>query len=133
MPSLVAIWMKLKVSHLKEYCFQVLSVTYYIEALSYRDMLQFVYLSQCLRLYLFVLHMLSVLLIIIFIFITINHIILLTQINLFFGHVCQKFSLRVLLSFYLIFFFFFQFQPDVTYKSVAYKKSVQCFIKQNVI
>ena len=33
--------------------------------------------------------------IIIFIFVAINHIISLKQTNLFFGHVCQKFSLRV--------------------------------------
>ena len=40
---------------------------------------------------------------IIFTFITINHIISLTQESLFIGHVCQKLSLRVLLSFCLIF------------------------------
>ena len=57
--------------------------------------------------------------IIIFIFIITNHIISVIQPNLFFGHVCQKFSLRVLLSFCLN---FCQFQPGVTYKSVAYKK-----------
>ena len=57
--------------------------------------------------------------IIIFIFITINHTISLMQTNLFFRHVCQKFSLRVLLSFCLI---FCKFQPGVAYKSVAYKK-----------
>ena len=34
-----------------------------------------------------------------------------------FGHVPQKFSLRVSLSFCLI---FYQFQPGVAYKSVAY-------------
>ena len=42
-----------------------------------------------------------------------------TQTNLFFGHFCPKFSLRVLLSFCLI---FYQFQSGVAYKSVAYKK-----------
>ena len=57
--------------------------------------------------------------IIIFNFITINHIISLTQKNLFFGHTCQKFNLRVLLSFCLI---FCQFHPGVSYKSVAYKE-----------
>ena len=41
--------------------------------------------------------------IIIFIFIIINHIIPLTQIKLCFEHVCQKFSLRVLFSFFLAF------------------------------
>ena len=54
-----------------------------------------------------------------FIFSTINHKISLIQTNLFFGHICQKFSLRVLLSFCLT---FWQFQPGVAYKSVAYKK-----------
>ena len=34
---------------------------------------------------------------------------------------CQKFNLRVLLSFCL---FFCQFQPGVAYKIVAYKKSI---------
>ena len=40
---------------------------------------------------------------------------------MFFGHVRQKFSLGVLLSFSLM---FGQFQSRVAYKSVAYKKSV---------
>ena len=57
--------------------------------------------------------------IIIFIFVTINHIISLIHTNLFFGHVCQKFSLRVLFSFCLN---FCQCQASVAYKSVAYKK-----------
>ena len=57
--------------------------------------------------------------IIIFLFITINHIISLIQTNLFFGHVCQKFGVRVLLSFCLN---FCQFQPGVAVESVAYKK-----------
>ena len=48
--------------------------------------------------------------IIIFIFIKINRTILLTQKNLFFGHVCRKFDLRVLLSFQLI---FCHFQPGI--------------------
>ena len=56
--------------------------------------------------------------IIIFIFITINKIILM-QANLLFGCVCQKFSPRVLLSFCL---HFCQFWSNVTCKSVAYKK-----------
>ena len=50
----------------------------------------------------------------------------LTQKTLFFGHVCQKFSLRVWPTFCLI---FCQFQPGVTYKSVAYKKSVYLFMR----
>ena len=62
-------------------------------------------------------------LIIIFIFITINHLISLTQKNLFSAHACQKFRLRVLLSFCL---FFSKFQPGVDYKSLAYKK--QCVV-----
>ena len=57
--------------------------------------------------------------IIIFIFITINCIISLRHKNLFFGHACQKFSLKVLLSFFLV---FCQYQPGVAYKSVAYIK-----------
>ena len=57
----------------------------------------------------------------IFIFITINHTLSLTKKNLFFGQVCQKFSLGVFLSFCLI---FCQFQAGFAYKSVAYKKSM---------
>ena len=38
-----------------------------------------------------------------------------------FGHFCQKFSIRVLLRFCLI---FCQFHPNVAHKSVAYKNSV---------
>ena len=56
----------------------------------------------------------------IFIFIRINHIISLKQIHLFCGHFCEKFSLRLLLSFCLI---FCQFQSDVPYKSFPYKKA----------
>ena len=41
--------------------------------------------------------------------------------NLFFGHFELKFSLKMLLSFSLI---FYQFEPGVTYKSIAYKKRV---------
>ena len=55
-------------------------------------------------------------------YITIKHIISLIQNNFCFGHVCQKFSLRVLLSFCLI---FCQFQPGVAYESIAYKKGAQ--------
>ena len=58
--------------------------------------------------------------IIIFSFIAFNHIISLTQKNLFFGHVCHKFSLRISFSFCLI---FCKFQPGVAYKSVGYKES----------
>ena len=57
--------------------------------------------------------------IIIFISITITHVTSLIQTNLFFGHVCQKSSPRVLIRFCLI---FCQFQCGVSYKSVAYKK-----------
>ena len=57
--------------------------------------------------------------VIIFIFITINHIISLTHKNLFFGHVYQTFSLRVLLSFCIN---LCQFPPAIAYKSVAYKQ-----------
>ena len=58
--------------------------------------------------------------IIIFIFITINHIISLKQTNLSFGYFDLKFSLRVLLIFWLI---FLQFKPWVAYKRIAYKKA----------
>ena len=68
--------------------------------------------------------------IIIRVFITINHAISLKQTNLFFGHACQKFSVRVLLSFCLI---FGQFQPGVTCKSVAYKKSVYLFLRKKLL
>ena len=58
-------------------------------------------------------------------FITINQlrlqIISLIQTNLVFGHICQKFRLRVLLSFCLI---FCQFQPGIAYKVLLMKKSV---------
>ena len=57
--------------------------------------------------------------IIIFIFIIINHIISLIQTKLCFEHVCQKFSIRVLFSFFLA---FGQFQPGIACKTVAYKK-----------
>ena len=98
-----------------------LSVAYYIEAMSYLELQYFACLSLCLCLGLFISYLCNILFIIIFIFITVNHIISLTQINLVFGHVNQNFSLRVLLSFCL---FFCQFQPGVAYKSVAYKKSI---------
>ena len=58
--------------------------------------------------------------IIVFKLITTNHIISLTQKNLLFRHNCQKFSLRVLLIFWLI---FYRFQSRVSFKSVAYKKA----------
>ena len=57
--------------------------------------------------------------IIIFKLITTNHIISLTQKNLLFRHNCQKFRLRVLRIFWLI---FYRFQSRVSFKSVAYKK-----------
>ena len=68
--------------------------------------------------------------IIILIFITSNHIIPFTQKDLFFGHVCQKFNLRVLLSFCLT---FCQFLPRVAYKSAAYKKSVYYKVHQALL
>ena len=95
-----------------------------IDALSYQDTLYFLHLSMCLRLGLVYVNYFAII-----IFVTINHITSLNQKNLFFGNVCQKFSLRVLLSFCLN---FCQFQPGVAYKSVAYKsvayKSVQILI-----
>ena len=77
----------------------------------------FVYLSLSLRLDLFVFYILYMYSTFLFSFITINRIISLKQTNVSFGHVAQKFSLRVSLSFCLI---FYQFQPGVAYKSVAY-------------
>ena len=65
--------------------------------------------------------------IIIFIIITINHIISLIQTSLFLEHVYQKFSLRVLLSFCLN---FFQFQPGIAYKNVAYKQKKACIVSR---
>ena len=90
-----------------------------------------------LRLGLFCLYLCNLFFIVAFIFIIINHIISLKQTHLFlffytFFRIspiyllsCQKFSLRGLLSFCL---FFWQFQPDVAYKSVVYKKSVYFLI-----
>ena len=49
--------------------------------------------------------------IIILIYITTNHIIVLAKKNLFFKHICQKFSLRVLLT-----------NLSLAYKSVAHRK-----------
>ena len=57
-----------------------------------------------------------------FIFITINHIISLKQINLFFGHFCQKYNLRVLISFCLL---FSNFSLLLFTKVLIIKKSVQ--------
>ena len=47
---------------------------------------------------------------------------MLTQKNLFFEHVQQKFSLRVLFSLFCQ--IFCHFQPGVAYESLAYKKRV---------
>ena len=90
------------------------SVACYIKALSYRNMLCFVYFSLCLHLGLFTSYLIYVIyfFIVISIFITIKDITSLTQANLFFEHVCHKFSLMVLLSFCLI---FCQFQSGVAY------------------
>ena len=87
--------------------------------------LHLVYISVHLSIYVYILVYLCLIyvtcfFIIIFISITINHLISLTQKKLFFGHVCQRFNLRVLLSFCLS---FWQFEPGVAYKSVAYKKA----------
>ena len=65
--------------------------------------------------------------IIIFVFVAINHIISLIQTNLFFGYVCQEFSLRVLLNFRLN---FCQFQPGVAYKSVAYIRKACIYVRR---
>ena len=71
--------------------------------------------------------------VIIFIFITINHIVSLTRKNLFFGHVYLTFSLGVLLNFCIN---LCQFQPAFGYKSVAYKqrKAFSCnVLKKNLM
>ena len=62
--------------------------------------------------------------IIVFIFITINHIVPLKQTNFFFKHACQKFRLRLFLSFCLV---FSQLWLGVAYESVAYKKACVSF------
>ena len=99
-----------------------LSVAYYSEALSYRNMLYFVYLPLYLRLGLFMSYLCDLFFYYYFYF-HYNESYNLTDTKklVFFGHVCQKFSLRVLLSFFLN---FYQSQPGVAYKSVVYKKSV---------
>ena len=61
---------------------------------------------------------------IIFIFITINHIISLKQKTFFTGHVSLKFSLRLLLSFFLI--FFASFSLVLLLKVLVIKKHVYC-------
>ena len=70
--------------------------------------------------------------VIIFIFITINHIISLTRKNLFFGHVYLTFSLSVLLNFCIN---LCQFQPAFAYKSVAYKqrKAFSCNVLKKTL
>ena len=83
-------------------------------------------------LYVYVLVCLSFIYVICFfiiIFITIYHIISLTQKKLFFGHVCQKFRLRALLSFWLI---FCRFQPGVAYESVSNKKTCTLSLSRRI-
>ena len=98
-----------------------LSVAYYIEAMSHLELQYFACLSLCLCLGLFISYLCNILFIIIFIYITVNHIISLTQKNLFFGHAYQNFSSGCCLAFA---YFFCQFQLGVAYKSVVYKKSI---------
>ena len=80
--------------------------------------------SLCLHLGLYMSYLCDLFYIIIFISITINNIISLLDIDKLVSWTClpQKFSLRVLLSFCII---FCQFPTGVAYKSVAYTKSVQ--------
>ena len=80
--------------------------------------------SLCLHLGLYMSYLCDLFYIIIFISITINNIISLLDIDKLVSWTClpQKFSLRVLLSFCII---FCQFPPGVAYKSVTYTKSVQ--------
>ena len=81
-----------------------LSVAYYIEAFTNRDMLYLVYLFLCLCFGLFMFYLYDIFFhFLFFIFITINHLISLTNKKLFFGHVSQKFSVSVLLGLGLMF------------------------------
>ena len=77
-----------------------------------------IFVSACILAYIYLIYLIYFAFIN-FVFLSINHIMSLIQTNLFVGHISQKFSLRVLLSFCLI---FCRFQPRVAYKSVAYKK-----------
>ena len=95
--------------------------------MSYRDTLYFVRWFVCLRLSLFMFNLCDLLSITILIFFTIIHIISLKQTNLVFGSFDLKSSLRVLLSFCLL---FCQIEPGFAYKSAAYKKSVYLFTKE---
>ena len=78
----------------------------------------------CLHLILFVSNLCDLLSITILIFFTSNHIISLKQTNLVFGHFDLKFSLRVLLSFCLI---FCQFEPGFPYKMLLIKKCIALY------
>ena len=96
-----------------------LSVDYYIWKLTDREKLHFLYLRLSLCLGLFMSYLRDLFFIIIFIFVIIIHKTSLKQTHLFFATFLLKAQLRVLHSFCL---FFRQFQADVAYKSVAYKK-----------
>ena len=91
-----------------KYC---LTVAYYIKTLLLRQAMFSIFVSVCVLAYICLIYLICFP-IIIFIFLSINHIISLIQTTLFVGHVCQKFSLRVLLSFGLI---FCQFLPKVLF------------------
>ena len=80
-----------------------------------------IFVSIFIRLRLFTSSLCDLFFIIIFIFITVNHIISLKQTHFLFGRFCEKFSIRVMLGFCLI---FCQFQPGVAYESMAYTKKV---------
>ena len=82
-------------------------------------------------LYVWVLIYLCLIYMICFFISLIDYIILLRPKNLLFGHVSQKFSLRVLLSVCLI---FCQFQTDVAYKSLLIKSVYrQIVIERNAL
>ena len=97
-----------------------LSVAYYIEAMSHLELQYFACLSLCLCLGLFISYLCNILFIIIFIFITVNHIISLTQINLVFGHAYQNFSSGCCLAFAC---FFANFSLVLLIKVLLIKKA----------
>ena len=97
-----------------------LSVAYYIEAMSYLELQYFACLSLCLCLGLFISYLCNILFIIIFIYITFNHIISLTQKNLFFGHAYQNFSSGCCLAFAC---FFANFSLVLLIKVLLIKKA----------
>ena len=97
--------------------------------MSDQDILGFVYLSHVYVLVFLCLIYVIWFFIIILILIATNHIISLTQKNLLFSHVCQKFSFRVSLCFWLI---FYQFQHRVLIKVLLIKKKYGTSLQADV-